>query len=669
MQSLLHRARQAHRCGCRACSTLVQGAGRRATVARRKPTFAELFTAAYSSVFATAAVIDAVRKDERRRDLDRQIDEAQRELDDLRDNAPDAERGLPREQQGAIWEQMKRVYEERPFKQDINNPAVLEASELLDFLRHEHYGCPKANRLRTGLGLDYAAIETATVAEENDASLPRLEPQTPHQLKRELDAVEKLIKSLVRQLVALNPNAQSSPTWMQLREQLDAGRLQFAYPSIDRERATQNVSALNQHLRRIMSDPELDGAEKILRVCYNLVISPYAPNTHTYNTLILGFDQIGLHKASNTVVQSFFYDRLIKPTPCTSVAVLNHYKCSSDGMRFMRMIARITGMDPIQGAKSCRRAVEDVERLRSLRAWAGEADSRTATGRYVYQHAPLNHHVVEELIRGLLHFQLFKSAATILMRALVVGIHVSTSVLHQVLDECVYALDWQGATEIVRGFSKWQQQIGKRLAAESEESMRYVASRLQVLNDLLGIGSGRLGNRGKQLELLEIPEESYLGLEAMLNSASGSSSDSSAESNSRFLRLESLQKELNKIQQATRTIERRLVHPKFDPAFRHSMLVHISEASISHSLQLQGEFASLARISSAPPATKMAETASDRETNSALNPIVNLDQGNRRLPARRNDASVPEPWRTSKPEPFRAWCDAKTGHYIASASM
>ncbi|CEJ91563.1 hypothetical protein VHEMI07265 [[Torrubiella] hemipterigena] len=590
MRSLLHRARQAHRCGCRACSTVVQGASKRASVARRKPTFAEIFTAAYSSVFATAAVIDAVRKDERRRELDRKLDEAQRELDELRENAPDASgHDIFKSQQAPIWEQMKRVYEERPFKNDINDPVSLEASELLDYLRTEYYGAKDSTTLRNGHQLDYDLVEQAAIAEEHDHSLPRLEPQNGRQLRRELEAVQKLVKLLIRQLPTLNPDAKASPTWSQLRARLDSGNPQFSYPSIDRLRSTQNVSSLNEHIRQIIADTNIDNSEKILRICYNLVISPYAPNTHTYNTLILGLDRIGLHKASNVVVQSFFYDRLIKPTPCTSVAVLNHYKCAGDGKRFMRTIARITGLDPIHGAKAGRRSVASTQNCRVERTWVADAAATTTTGRHIYQHAPLNRHVVEELIRGLLHFQLFKSAASMLMQALSAGIHLSTSVVHQVLDECISALDWQGTVELVRGFALCHKQLTKRLTLESNDSMVYISDKLSILHDLLGLGQGPQGQLSQQLHLFNIPETAYKGLEAMMGSLQLNSTVDSAQSKSNLLRIESLSKDLSKVHKATRTIEHRLLHPKFQPEFRQAMLLHLSQRALSSCTELDRE--------------------------------------------------------------------------------
>src|SRR5690349_21076475 len=85
MQTLLSRAGKAPRSGCKTCSNAIDTLGRRATSVRRKPTFTELFTACYSSVFATAAVVDAVRKDDRRKELDRQIEEVRKELADLQD--------------------------------------------------------------------------------------------------------------------------------------------------------------------------------------------------------------------------------------------------------------------------------------------------------------------------------------------------------------------------------------------------------------------------------------------------------------------------------------------------------------------------------------------------------------------------------------------------------
>src|SRR6478735_10718358 len=134
MQALWSRAGQAHRCGCRACETVVSSRGRRVTTAARprKVTFADIFTACYSSMFATAAIVDAVRKEDRRQELDRQLEETRRELAQLQlrnleasqttNGIDSAQNEVTLHQMDHLWGAIKSLYTNRPYMKEIYNP-------------------------------------------------------------------------------------------------------------------------------------------------------------------------------------------------------------------------------------------------------------------------------------------------------------------------------------------------------------------------------------------------------------------------------------------------------------------------------------------------------------------------------------------------------------------
>src|SRR5271167_254290 len=79
MQVIWSRVAQTSSCRCNACLHSGTKLARRTTTAagRRQLKASDLFTLCYSAMFATAAVVDAKRKDSRRKQWDRAIEEAQ----------------------------------------------------------------------------------------------------------------------------------------------------------------------------------------------------------------------------------------------------------------------------------------------------------------------------------------------------------------------------------------------------------------------------------------------------------------------------------------------------------------------------------------------------------------------------------------------------------------
>src|SRR5262245_54084577 len=79
MRAVWSRIGQLQACPCRTCLRPPAPA----YPGRRRVRASEVFTACYTGIMASAAVLDAGRKDARRSELDRQIDDAKRSLSDL----------------------------------------------------------------------------------------------------------------------------------------------------------------------------------------------------------------------------------------------------------------------------------------------------------------------------------------------------------------------------------------------------------------------------------------------------------------------------------------------------------------------------------------------------------------------------------------------------------
>lgn len=613
MQSLWARAGQAHRCGCRACSTAVGAVGRRATGAagRRKATFAEIFTACYSSVFATAAIVDAVRKDDRRKELDRQLEEARRELSELQERgaSPSSSKSeanptnLSIQQMDTLWKSLKTIYRNRPFMKEIDKPATITASELVDGLKHEYYnvaGQPSLNALRK---TDYEQLERAILAEEGDSQISFRESQNQAQLLRESLSIEHLVRQLLNRAELFDEGATASPSFDEARGLAAKGYPKFSFRSIDQDKAAKNTSALNSQIRSLVDTKDLSLKEKIGRVCYNLLISAHPPDMHTYNTLIVAFDKSGQHAFSDALVYSFFHGRLLKPTPSTFTAILNHYKATNNHGQFLRALACLTGLDGKTGGKIRRRHVSDIEHW-GMQKWASNSKLRTCTGNWVWDHVPLNLPLAETILTGLLQFKLFDDAASFFVSCMRSGVALSTRTVRHLFDECVAALDWRAAVTLVRGLSNSLKRWEVLILQENNDAAAYIVGRLFALIDLCGLGNNGQEPSEKCLANLDISGPKLTRLLESLSKAnlllpevytgSFQAPDSGADaatslSKSRLLQLESMWKEYEFVRKTTSSIESKLLYPEFSSEFRSSMAMHIGTTAIQRSLMLGQE--------------------------------------------------------------------------------
>ncbi|KAL6861009.1 hypothetical protein J3F83DRAFT_747049 [Trichoderma novae-zelandiae] len=605
MQTILSRAGQAPRGGCKACSSAINTLGKRPASVRRKPTFAELFTACYSSMFATAALVDAVRKDDRRKELDRQLDEVRRELADLQDGRPshssdgDARApGLSLGQMDELWRSLKEIYSSRPYMKEIHRPATISSSDLIEALKHEYYGCSTGPLRNAKRHLDYDILESAIKREEGGPQIYYRESRNQAHLLRETMNTEALVRKLLERARFL-PADQSAPSLQKARTLLEGGGPEFTFRSINAARAQENTILLNQRLRALVATPKLNTKEKIGRICYNLLVSCHPPDVHTYNTLIVAFNKLGHHTFAEALVASFFHHRLLQPTPSTFVAILNHYQCTNNHGKFLRALACITGIDNRTGAKIRRRHVSDINRNPNLLPWALDSRRRTLTGEWIWDHLPLTQPLVEEILGGLLHFKLFDQAAAFFISCMQCGVKLSLDSVKYFLDECIDALDWKAAARLTSSLACSQTALLRLLrSGGDDDATSYIVGRIRVLLDLCGLG-GTDQPRKSLLVNLRVSGPAFTNLLYTLAEEGGLPQDASTSDRkidrckSRVLQLESLWKEYEFVRKTTLSIESKLLYPDFPPAFRASMALHIGETATQRSEQLSRELTQL----------------------------------------------------------------------------
>lgn len=558
-------------------------------------------------MFASAAIIDSMRKDERRKELDKQLNEAKQELAALKEQGklfpsldgtnPD---GLTLKQMDVLWKAMKQIYNERPYRKNIRYPATVTASSVTDSLIKDYYDCPSEIRLRKGRHIDYEALEQAILNESEQCTAygARTETHLRHETSRFLSLVNALLKEADR----MDRSNKKSRSFKQAKNMLCNDHAGYTFRSLDPEAARNMTKKLNESLRKILATP-MSPKEKIGRLCYNLMVSSHVPDIHTYNTLIAGFDQYGLSALSDHVIYSFFYGRYIRPTESTFVAILNHNKLMNRPGQFLLNVARITGLDDRTGAKVRRRHEDSLQR-NAEKVWAmTNRASKTKTGRYIMENMPLNTELVEEMMRGLLRFKLFAQAAVLFVGCLKSGVALGTKMIRQLLDEFIHALDWSASVQLVRGMSEFGQQW-RELMLESGEDGLYLVNRVHVLLDMCGISTrGLLScSAANRLQISEA------GLSSLMNTldSTGILLEPSSfmhrydASKSRLLQLESVWKEYVKVRKVTIAIESKLLNADHAQEFRETCAIHIGESALEQSEKLRRQFASLMPVREQP---------------------------------------------------------------------
>lgn len=705
MQLLWSRAGQARHCGCKACSQALEGVGRRATtkVARRyrSPTsFTDFFTACYTSVFASAAIVDAIRKEDRRKELDQQLDEARRDLDALRQSTDSpastdevpvhsistrpepsetsisryladmrqageattafdshleahqndhqarsvVRRGLAALQQsieaadavdedifdtklfsinsqmGALHRTIKIICRTRPFMKEIKNPtdpAEHDASRLVRNLKHEYYGCPDAAYVNALGQIDYDALQQALMSEEAADIVQR---PTGRILEGASHKTLGLVKSLLRSAYKAERGQEPCPTVDEVRDLL----VTYNYPRYQVplvELSHDTMASLHSCLRSIVGEEGVSAKEKVGRVCYNMLISPYPPDIHTFNTLIVAFDKAGLYHLSEEFVFSFLHRQFLKPTRLTFVAILNHYKEAGLVGRWHYAMSVLGGASTIRGPKLMQLHVDDVWQTPGGQSWMHNQNKRTVHGDYVTEHVPLHRGLTETVIHGFLHFKLFEAAVRFFTPHLKYGSAMSMRVIRHLLDGIVLALDWRAAIRLIRDLTSERWMLRVMLEGADADATAYIVGRMCVLLDMTGIyGPGRRASSATladlnidesrldwlltQLEFAgDFVKKATVSLPQLTASQTPEAiSESSAPvvrydpmpgSKSRLLQIEALWKEYVVVRNTIISLERKLTSVYPSDEFSEKISLHIGNAAVEKSLRIQEEFAAI----------------------------------------------------------------------------
>ncbi|KAK3293225.1 uncharacterized protein B0H64DRAFT_403787 [Chaetomium fimeti] len=450
MLGLRSMAAQLRACHCRACLRSTNTAARRVTTGttsttgnprRRKVLASDVFTACYTAIMATAAVVDAGRKDRRRRELDDKIAQARNSL-----------AGLLEESAGQdLAKILESPYPNVPYARPLEKLDALgdicrlDADFLRDLQEKRRGRFRTAQNLRAALGLSWnpelpdtrkttlAKCEEVLVAEK-EWDLERREPLTEVHMDKVTDMITDLVDRLMAEAwwiteleapgshpALISPDSANT----MIRMLRSDGYPNYAHPDLDPAETVVQRERLNEINLQILSDWSPPFRERyVAKMCYNFLVCGVTPGIQNYNMLILAFSFIGEHNLSQAMVDSFLFLSHMKPTEATYLCLLHHYRLKGDMVGFQGVIKRMFGYDP-RGIGLMRRT----------------ADYR----------APFSQNVAEAILEGLIDFGMLREGAKLFAVCLREQWTVSRDLMWRLFHSCLTLLDSAAAKMVIRG--------------------------------------------------------------------------------------------------------------------------------------------------------------------------------------------------------------------------
>jgi len=518
MHTLWSRAARAQSssCRCRICLHSTTAIVRRTTTTASKPKvrFGDVFTACYTTILGAAAIIDAGRKDTRRRQLDRELNNARNSLSSLttqealspwdsHDIGHDGSEstafpGISAEQEPRTdsafdamgpglqpgfpshWSMIPNSAVVHIRGTKAVQPLVKELRTLCD-LKYR----PLSSRLTLQYQIDWAAIESAIAFEEQDPETVVIEPSTPVDLDRETNTILQMVDDLLFE--ALEGQSTRPQDINQTRDYIDYSILMDLrdaqqYPCYDFPSSLPGYSAhvrasLNESIRRIFNNAA-SSLEIVCRICYNLLTISIPPSIHTYNILIAGFNRIGRSDLAEIVVNTYVHKTKHPATDQTMVCLLNHYRSPGGRKGLRRVIDRMRGRF---GGLHYAVVAENVWRERRLDL----EFRREHPGRSKLYKARRVNVTYDHLVNGWLYHREVGLAMMTFIACFRQGATIPVSTLQELFRGCLITADFSSARKLAAGIGKHVDQFKRYLAWVIREST--AATTREVLQSLYQI--------------------------------------------------------------------------------------------------------------------------------------------------------------------------------------
>ncbi|KAI9809207.1 MAG: hypothetical protein M1825_002498 [Sarcosagium campestre] len=494
MQNIWARAVQlGSRCRCPSCFSHANASASPVTrrvgsaASRGKFRYGDVMTGCYSTIIATATILDSKYKQARRNELDRMIDETTSDINDLR-RQNEGTSSIALKESATGTGRASNTWREKFLNAGSNkrhDEAWCEAVMLVasDFNQERRF--KDGSHARSS---NWGSTETLSTLADGTENEARRHRHSFWQLMVQERSVAHLVASillLVRPsgLVDIPAGLRSTgqdQAWKKDYHQM-CQRMQDIKDLLSSKiHAPQNTHApnlprywgrgaepcldegreLNKSIRRHLDDHNAKKAGfelTMAKICYNLLVSTTPPNTDTYNLLIITLTRLRRNDLVRLVIRSLLESR-ITPTDVTISAIVNFYAKTFDKkgltafLQPMRGEKLDLGPGPAPGWDENRsfglgfaRNPVDVKEQR----YGREADMQERmcvkqAGKLVSL-APRNQVVFGALIACALRFQWVRQAKSWLRDMLRQGYPPNLYILTSLLKACLVTLDWRSA--------------------------------------------------------------------------------------------------------------------------------------------------------------------------------------------------------------------------------
>ena len=335
MQGFLTRAGSARNCRCKTCIDVAKTIVRRSTTANTKAVegrYRTAFTTLYTSIFATAAVVDAKWKDDRRRELDAQISEAKEAVARLQlENASlEAELG-PGILERAGYKRTRTTTEsenstltetaveadpiELPTRKQTTDFFEEHGGQHWDVFHREHFR--RTTKALTRWDYDMLDLWLRLEMEQDNDAVSMPVDRAEDQEFNVIQLVDYLL--LEHDQICAEQKMSSEPTPMRVAiEKLKSTWLpRYQPPAMAR-------AARIQLAEDIVQDIDSNVTGTVERICYNLLTSQSPITLPFYNTLIVHLTRARHHRLAHCVVKSRFTHFKNQDDPTATGVVLYH---------------------------------------------------------------------------------------------------------------------------------------------------------------------------------------------------------------------------------------------------------------------------------------------------------------------------------------------------------
>lgn len=476
------------------------------TASRNRLGINPVSTFIYSAILATAAVVDSTRKDERRKKLDRAIEEANKDLEALEQQQQRrlAVLSLSRSRVDDVsklvvdgqwfWEdvfqwadQELRTREQLCFQDwkgiRLSVLETLSTSEVEEALRHDGLLAYKADPPNGFISLKKLKTLEWSVAKlayqilqllSKDKTARDCQPCEPSMGTMELD-LNKGVRRANRQLAELSLLSQDRHDFEKFASPQAPRYTWNPYESPITHHAAscsvinpESVTLLYRSLQELFdafrpNENQITGL--IINVCHRLLVSKAPPDVHTYTLLITQFSSLRQFDLVKMLLVSVA-DCHIRPDQALLTAMLDYYTALDDKEGFRLLISQMKGFSGglmlAHPDKRITSATLDQYRFFSHKSSpcctaTSNQDSRQRVDlftekayrvkfgrnvRAIVQKPPKDEKVYEALLRGAVSFFGDKQAMVFYINMISEGLKPTLSVLTSILQCCCYYKDW-----------------------------------------------------------------------------------------------------------------------------------------------------------------------------------------------------------------------------------